>query len=75
MRGKPRRTNAPRSWSHELIATDGTYRAIKAQGIACERVNKVGEIRPHIVDLIKNREIALVLNTPYGKKRAQGRLV
>jgi len=53
---------------YELIATDGTYRAIKAQGIACERVNKVGEGRPHIVDLIKNREIALVLNTPYGKK-------
>jgi carbamoyl-phosphate synthase large subunit len=53
---------------YELIATDGTYRAIKAQGIPCERVNKVGEGRPHIVDLIKNREIALVLNTPYGKK-------
>src|SRR5262245_9415555 len=30
--------------------------------------NKVGEGLPHIVDLIKNREIALVLNTPYGKK-------
>ncbi len=53
---------------YELIATDGTYRAIKANGIACERVNKVGEGRPHIVDLIKNREIALVLNTPYGKR-------
>src|SRR6185503_13924303 len=53
---------------YELIATDGTYRAIKANGIPCERVNKVGEGRPHIVDLIKNREIALVLNTPYGKR-------
>jgi carbamoyl-phosphate synthase large subunit len=53
---------------YELVATDGTYRAIKANGIPCERVNKVGEGRPHIVDLIKNREIALVLNTPYGKK-------
>jgi carbamoyl-phosphate synthase large subunit len=53
---------------YELLATDGTYRAIKANGIPCERVNKVGEGRPHIVDLIKNREIALVLNTPYGKK-------
>ncbi len=53
---------------YELVATDGTWRAIKAQGIACERVNKVGEGRPHIVDLIKNREIALILNTPYGKK-------
>ena len=53
---------------YELIATDGTYRAIKANGIPCARVNKVGEGRPHIVDLIKNREIAMVLNTPYGKK-------
>jgi carbamoyl-phosphate synthase large subunit len=53
---------------YELLATDGTWRAIKAIGIPCERVNKVGEGRPHIVDLIKNREIALVLNTPYGKK-------
>jgi carbamoyl-phosphate synthase large subunit len=53
---------------YELLATDGTWRAIKANGIACERVNKVDEGRPHIVDLIKNREIALILNTPYGKK-------
>ncbi|MEQ1891678.1 MAG: carbamoyl-phosphate synthase large subunit, partial [Planctomycetota bacterium] len=53
---------------YELVATDGTWRAIKSNGIPCERVNKVGEGRPHIVDLIKNREIALVLNTPYGKK-------
>jgi len=53
---------------YELVATDGTYRAIRANGIQCERVNKVDEGRPHIVDLIKNREIALVLNTPYGKK-------
>jgi carbamoyl-phosphate synthase large subunit len=53
---------------YELVATDGTYRAIKANGIPVERVNKVGEGRPHIVDLIKNRDIALILNTPYGKK-------
>jgi carbamoyl-phosphate synthase large subunit len=53
---------------YELLATDGTYRALRSNGIPCERVNKVGEGRPHIVDLIKNREIALVLNTPYGKR-------
>jgi len=53
---------------YELVATDGTYRVIKNNGVPCERVNKVGEGRPHIVDLIKNREIALVLNTPYGKR-------
>jgi carbamoyl-phosphate synthase large subunit len=32
-------------------------------------VNKVHEGRPHIVDMIKNREIDLVLNTPYGKQQ------
>jgi carbamoyl-phosphate synthase large subunit len=56
------------SLGYELVATDGTYRAIKANGVPCERVNKVGEGRPHIVDRIKNREIALILNTPYSKK-------
>ena len=35
----------------------------------CTRVNKVQEGRPHIVDLIKNREIDLILNTPYGKQQ------
>jgi carbamoyl-phosphate synthase large subunit len=53
---------------YDLVATEGTWRAIKSNGIPCARVNKVGEGRPNIVDLIKNREIALVLNTPYGKK-------
>jgi carbamoyl-phosphate synthase large subunit len=57
-----------RTLGYELLATEGTWRAIKSNGIACSRVNKVGEGRPNIVDLIKNREIALVLNTPYGKK-------
>lgn len=56
------------SLGYELVATEGTYRAIKAQGIPCERVNKVQEGRPHIVDLLKNRDIALVLNTPLGKR-------
>ena len=53
---------------YELLATEGTYRAITAAGIDCQRVNKVQEGRPHIVDLIKNREIDLVLNTPLGKR-------
>jgi carbamoyl-phosphate synthase large subunit len=54
---------------YEIFATDGTYRALKSNGIAVSRVNKVHEGRPHIVDMIKNREIALVLNTPYGKQQ------
>jgi carbamoyl-phosphate synthase large subunit len=57
------------SLGYELVATDGTWRALKAAGIPVSRVNKVHEGRPHIVDTIKNREIDLVLNTPYGKQQ------
>jgi carbamoyl-phosphate synthase large subunit len=52
---------------YELLATEGTYRALHANGIVVERVNKVHEGRPHIVDLVKNREIDLILNTPFGR--------
>jgi carbamoyl-phosphate synthase large subunit len=54
---------------YELLATEGTYRALKSGGVPVERVNKVHEGRPHIVDRIKNREIDLVLNTPMGKQQ------
>ncbi len=52
----------------ELIATRGTAEALKQAGIACQTVNKVGQGRPHIVDLIKNGEIQLIINTTEGKK-------
>ncbi|MDH6594562.1 carbamoyl-phosphate synthase large subunit [Variovorax sp. TBS-050B] len=54
----------------ELIATKGTAAAIAAAGIACETVNKVTEGRPHIVDMIKNNEIALVINTVEERRNA-----
>jgi len=54
---------------YELFATDGTWRALKSNGVKVTRVNKVHEGRPHIVDMIKNREIDLILNTPYGKQQ------
>ena len=54
---------------YELCATEGTWRALKSAGVKVERVNKVHEGRPHIVDLIKNREIDLVLNTPLGRQQ------
>jgi carbamoyl-phosphate synthase large subunit len=56
---------------YELVATEGTYKALKSNGLEVKRVNKVQEGRPHIVDMLKNREIQLVLNTPYGKKQRQ----
>jgi len=51
-----------------LVATQGTYEFLSAQGLACERINKVAEGRPHIVDLIKNGEIVFIVNTTEGKQ-------
>ena len=51
-----------------LVATRGTASSIKAEGIDCEVVNKVMEGRPHIVDMIKNGQIDLIVNTTEGKQ-------
>ncbi len=51
-----------------VVATRGTAAAISAAGIACEFVNKVLEGRPHIVDMIKNEQIDLIINTTEGKQ-------
>ena len=53
-----------------LVATKGTAAAINAAGIACVAVNKVTEGRPHVVDMIKNNEIALVINTVEERRNA-----
>jgi carbamoyl-phosphate synthase large subunit len=52
----------------EVVATEGTARALAEAGVACRRVNKVREGRPHIVDMIKNDEIDLIINTTEGKQ-------
>jgi carbamoyl-phosphate synthase large subunit len=52
----------------EIVATDGTAKALRDAGVACRRANKVRDGRPHIVDMIKNDEIALVVNTTEGKQ-------
>ena len=51
-----------------LVATAGTQRYLDQHGVACERINKVLEGRPHIVDLIKNGEIVFIVNTTEGKQ-------
>jgi carbamoyl-phosphate synthase large subunit len=53
-----------------LIATKGTANAITAAGVVCAIVNKVTEGRPHIVDMIKNNEIVLVINTVEERRNA-----
>ena len=51
-----------------IVATGGTADYLGAHGIACGRVNKVIEGRPHIVDLIKNGEISYIVNTTEGRQ-------
>jgi carbamoyl-phosphate synthase large subunit len=51
-----------------LVATRGTAASLKAAGVECRTANKVREGRPHIVDMIKNDEIDLIVNTTEGKQ-------
>ena len=50
------------------MATHGTAKALAEAGVSCRRANKVREGRPHIVDMIKNGEIDLIVNTTEGKQ-------
>ncbi|MBI2724864.1 MAG: carbamoyl-phosphate synthase large subunit [Polaromonas sp.] len=70
---KPRAVEVARALvalNFDLVATKGTATAIQAAGIACTVVNKVTEGRPHVVDMIKNEEIALVINTVEERRNA-----
>ena len=51
-----------------LVATGGTHAALQKAGIASEHVLKVKEGRPHIVDKLVDGEIAIVINTTFGKQ-------
>ena len=51
-----------------IVATHGTAKWLQDQGIACDTVNKVYEGRPNIVDMLKNGEIALLMNTTEGQQ-------
>src|SRR3954462_13084341 len=70
---KPRAVEVARrlhAMGFPLIATKGTSAAIAAAGIPCETVNKVTEGRPHVVDMIKNNEIVMVVNTVEERRNA-----
>ena len=49
-----------------IVATDGTRRYLAENGINADAINKMHEGRPNILDLIKNREVQLIINTPAG---------
>jgi len=53
---------------YEIYATHGTCKVLTEAGIKCERVNKVREGQPHIVDMLKNDAIDLIVNTTEDKK-------
>ena len=57
-------------YGFELVATKGTAAAISAAGLNVVAVNKVTEGRPHVVDMLKNNEIALVINTVEERRNA-----
>jgi carbamoyl-phosphate synthase large subunit len=70
---KPRAVDIARQlvgMGFELVATRGTAAAIAEAGVAVTAVNKVTEGRPHIVDMIKNGEISLVINTVEERRNA-----
>nr|WP_314860204.1 carbamoyl-phosphate synthase large subunit [uncultured Undibacterium sp.] len=70
---KPRAINIAKNlvaMGFELVATKGTAAAISAAGVTCASVNKVAEGRPHVVDLLKNREVVMVINTVEEKRNA-----
>jgi len=70
-RDKPAAVNLARlliARGFEIVATHGTAQVLEEAGVQCSRANKVREGRPHIVDMIKNDEISLIVNTTEGKR-------
>ena len=70
---KPRAVEVARGLNElgfKIIATRGTAAAIEAAGLPVQVVNKVTEGRPHIVDMVKNGEIDLVINTVEERRNA-----
>jgi len=51
----------------EIVATDGTHRVLKDAGVESKKVLKISEGRPNVEDMIKNGEIAMVINTSDNK--------
>jgi carbamoyl-phosphate synthase large subunit len=58
-------------WGWQVIATGGTADYLVEQGLPVERVNKVAEGRPHIVDRIKDGDVQLIFNTTEGWQSLQ----
>ncbi len=55
----------------EIVGTEGTVAYLNATGVQAKVVAKIGEGRPDVIDLIKNREVCLIINTPSGRRDAR----
>ena len=51
-----------------ILATEGTHKFLSKHGIPSKKVNKISEERPNVVDMIRNGEIQMIINTPSGKR-------
>ena len=49
---------------YKFMATEGTCKLLQGVGIECEEVRRINEAHPNILDVVKNKEIDLVVNTP-----------
>lgn len=49
---------------HEIACTGGTHRSLQAAGVASQRVAKISEGSPHLLDLVMSRRVSLLINTP-----------
>jgi carbamoyl-phosphate synthase large subunit len=60
----------------KIIATSGTQQVLEEHGLAVESILKLHEGRPHVIDIIKNEQIQLIINTPSGEEaQADGKLI
>jgi carbamoyl-phosphate synthase large subunit len=60
----------------KVVATSGTQKVLEEHGLAIESVLKLHEGRPNVVDIIKNNQIQLIINTPSGEEaQADGKLI
>ena len=60
------------NFGFNIAATDGTHAFFKSKGIPSESVKKISQGRPNVVDLIKNRQVQMVVNTPSNTSVSEG---
>ncbi|MDJ0622606.1 MAG: carbamoyl-phosphate synthase large subunit [Desulfocapsaceae bacterium] len=56
---------------YAILATVGTAAHLQQHGIACERVNKISQGRPHILDKLQDRQVCWIINTSLGKRTTE----